>query len=264
VTETELVARTLLAREQAILVREEAADRRGRALDQRERAVEHREQIMMAANRRLVHGDAELRDANERLVVAAIDAQTTTEIAQQAAALMSTKAEHDFLTGLPNRALLADRLAQSIEMALRHGKKVALMFLDLDNFKEINDSLGHAMGDALLQSVANRLQACVRGSDTVSRYGGDEFVVLLAEVTMTHDAVIVADKLIKAMVEPHLVDSHQIHVTVSIGIALCPDDSDGADSLLAQADAAMYSAKRGGRNTQRRFTPDMRLAPVAR
>jgi diguanylate cyclase (GGDEF)-like protein len=162
---------------------------------------------------------------------------------------------------LPNRALLADRLAQSMEYAQRHGKKVALLFVDLDNFKKINDSMGHSVGDALLQSVAKRLQACVRASDTVSRLGGDEFVVLLTEVTMAQDAVIVAGKLITAMFEPHIIGSHRVRITVSVGIGLYPDDGEGAESLLARADAAMYSAKKAGRNTYRRFNPDMRADP---
>jgi diguanylate cyclase (GGDEF)-like protein len=130
--------------------------------------------------------------------------------------------------------------------------------VDLDNFKKINDSMGHSVGDALLQSVAKRLQACIRASDTVSRQGGDEFVVLLTEVTMAQDAVVVAGKLITAMFEPHLIGSHRVRITVSIGISLYPADGEGAESLLSRADAAMYAAKKSGRNTYRRFNPDMR------
>jgi diguanylate cyclase (GGDEF)-like protein len=146
---------------------------------------------------------------------------------------MSFKAERDFLTGLPNRALLADRLAQSITLARRHGKRVALMYLDLDNFKDINDSLGHSVGDQLLQSPAKRLQGCVRHSDTVSRQGGgDEFVVLLSEVEAVQDAARAAEKLIKAMTEPHLIGSHRLNVTLSIGISLYPDDGADAEAVL--------------------------------
>ncbi|MDB6015061.1 MAG: diguanylate cyclase/phosphodiesterase, partial [Gammaproteobacteria bacterium] len=150
----------LVAREDAVLAREQAADRR--------------EEATTIAAKLLVNGENVLLEANEKLVVAAVQAQTDAESAERATALMSIKAERDFLTGLPNRALLADRLAQSIELAHRHGTRVALMFLDLDNFKEINDSLGHMVGDGLLQSAAKRLQTCLRGSDTVSRQGGDE------------------------------------------------------------------------------------------
>jgi diguanylate cyclase (GGDEF)-like protein len=131
------------------------------------------------------------------------------------------------------------------------------MFMDLDNFKAINDSLGHAVGDGLLQSVAKRLQASVRASDTVSRQGGDEFVVLLTEVVTVQHAAIVADKLIRKMREPHLVGRHLVHVTLSIGISLYPDDGKDGESILMHADAAMYVAKKGGRNGYRQFSPDM-------
>ena len=240
----------LAARERAVLAREQAADRRDEAAT--------------ITTELLAHSESELREANEHLVVAAVRAQTTTEAAEHATALMSVKAERDFLTGLPNRALLTDRLAQSIEFAQRRGLKVALMFLDLDNFKEINDSLGHAVGDGVLKSAAKRLQGCLRGSDTVSRQGGDEFVVLLTEIASVQDTGIIADKLKKSMAEPHLIANHQIRVTLSIGISLYPDDGNDVESVLSHADIAMYSAKRSGRNTYRRFTSDMRADAEAR
>jgi diguanylate cyclase (GGDEF)-like protein len=187
-----------------------------------------------------------------------------TELAEHATMQMSFKAERDFLTGLPNRALLTDRLAQSIALAQRHGKRVALMYLDLDHFKDINDSLGHSVGDQLLQSVAKRLEGCVRHSDTVSRQGGDEFVVLLSEVEAVQDAALAAEKFIKAMAEPHLIDGHRLNVTLSIGISLYPDDGEDAEAVLTNADTAMYHAKRGGRNNYWRFTPEMNARLVAR
>jgi diguanylate cyclase (GGDEF)-like protein len=238
----------LAARERAVLVREQAADRRDAAALIR---------ATLAAR-----GVSELRDANEHLVVAAVQAQANTEAAERVTALMSIKAERDFLTGLPNRALLADRLAQSIVLAQRHGTRVALMFVDLDRFKEVNDSLGHAVGDGLLQLVARRLQACLRGSDTVSRQGGDEFLILLTEVTSVQDTGLIADKLQKAMAGPHLIGDHQLRVTLSIGISLYPEDGKDVEALLAHADTAMYFAKRSGRNTCRRFTTDMLAAPL--
>jgi diguanylate cyclase (GGDEF)-like protein len=238
----------LAAREGAVLAREQAADRRDEAA--------------LIAARLAAHSESDLREANAHLVVAAVRAQTDTEAAEHATALMSIKAERDFLTGLPNRALLADRLACSMEIAQRHGKRVALMFLDLDNFKEVNDSLGHAVGDRLLQSTARRLQACLRGSDTVSRQGGDEFLMLLTEVTSMQDTGVIADKLKKAMAEPHLIGQHQIRVTLSIGISLYPDDGKDVESLLLHADRAMYFAKRSGRNTYRQFTPSMLADPA--
>ena len=137
------------------------------------------------------------------------------------------------------------------------------MYLDLDNFKDINDSLGHSAGDQLLQSAAKRLEACVRHSDTVSRHGGDEFVVLLSEVEAAQDAAHAAEKLIKVMAEPHLIGDRRLSVTLSIGISLYPDDGDNVEALLTNADTAMYHAKRSGRNNYTRFTPDM-ITTVAR
>ena len=179
----------LIARETELFARELAADRRQDAADQSEAAARAKAELGAITE---VH----LREANERLVIATIRAQTMTEAAKHATAQMVYMAQHDFLTGLPNRALLSDRLAQSIALAQRHGKRVALLYLDLDHFKHINDSLGHAVGDQLLQSSAKRLQACLpRHSDTVSRQGGDEFVVLLAEVEAAQDAVVAAKKI---------------------------------------------------------------------
>ena len=204
------------------------------------------------------HPEGLLREINEQLVVATIRAQTQAETAEQIAAKMAHLAKHDYLTGLPNRALLDDRLERSIAFALRHGNQVALLYLDIDNFKHINDSLGHAAGDQLLQSIANRLQACVRFSDTVSRLGGDEFVVLLVDVEGEHGAVLAAQNLFEAMAEPHLIDAHSLHVTLSIGISLYPDHGRDKESILRNADIAMYSAKQKGRNNCQIFTPDMK------
>lgn len=208
--------------------------------------------------------EAQLREANERLVVATVDAQTMTEAAEHATAQMSYMAEHDFLTGLPNRALLTERLALAVAFAERHRKRVALMFLDLDHFKHINDSLGHAVGDQLLQATAKRLTACVRHSDTVSRQGGDEFVVLLTEIDSAQDAAVMAEKLIATMAEPHLIGEHRLLVTLSIGISIYPDDGADVDTLLRHADTAMYHAKRSGRNNFQHFVPEMNARAVAR
>jgi diguanylate cyclase (GGDEF)-like protein len=206
--------------------------------------------------------EAHLREANENLVIATLNALMTTEAAERTGAQLSYMVEHDQLTGLPNRALLTDRLAQAITLALRHDHKVALMFIDIDNFKRINDSMGHAVGDQLLQSVANRLQANVRNSDTVSRQGGDEFVVLLPEVEHAQSAVLSAEKLIESVSQPHFVGGHHLHVTLSIGISLYPDHGAEAESLMRNADTAMYHAKRSGRNNCKIYTlaMDNRLA----
>jgi len=201
--------------------------------------------------------EAHLREANENLVIATLNALMTTEAAERNGAQLSYMVEHDLLTGLPNRALLTDRLAQAITLALRHANKVALMFIDIDNFKHINDSLGHAIGDQLLQSVANRLQSSVRNSDTVSRQGGDEFVVLLPEVEHAQSAVLSAEKLIESVSHPHVVGGHRLHVTLSVGISLYPDHGADAESLMRNADTAMYHAKRSGRNNCKVYAASM-------
>ena len=255
---------TLAARESAVLAREQAADQRQAAADLRDEVADQREEAVRANSAHRAHTESQLLEANEHLVVAVVHSQTMTEAAEHATVQMSIKAERDFLTGLPNRALLTDRLAQSIALAQRHRKRVALMYLDLDNFKDINDSLGHSVGDQLLQSAARRLEACVRHSDTVSRHGGDEFVVLLSEVEAAQDAARAAEKLIKAMAEPHLIGDHRLNVTLSIGISLYPDDGDDVEVVLTNADTAMYHAKRGGRNNYKRFTPEMNAHLVAR
>jgi diguanylate cyclase (GGDEF)-like protein len=251
-------------RDETADLRDEAADLREEVAMLRESALHAQEEAASAKAALSVLTDAQLREANEHLVVATVRAQTMTETAEQATAQMSHMAEHDFLTDLPNRALLTDRLTQSIALAQRRGTKVALMYIDLDHFKHINDSLGHAVGDQLLQSVAKRLQACVRLSDTVSRQGGDEFVVLLAEVKEVQDAVFTAEKLIAAMAEPHLVNGHLFHVTLSIGISLYPDDGRDVEDVVRNADTAMYQAKKSGRNKYQVFTPDMNVRAVAR
>jgi diguanylate cyclase (GGDEF)-like protein/PAS domain S-box-containing protein len=188
------------------------------------------------------------------------DVSAARAMAQQ----MTHSAQHDFLTGLPNRMLLNDRLSQAITLAPRHTKKVAVLFLDLDGFKHINDSLGHATGDKLLQSVAKRLTDCVRGSDTVSRQGGDEFVVLLSEVERSEDAAITARRMLQAVAEAHSVDQHDLHVTTSIGVSVYPDDGLDAETLVKNADTAMYQAKEHGRQSYQFFKPTMNVRAVER
>jgi diguanylate cyclase (GGDEF)-like protein/PAS domain S-box-containing protein len=185
--------------------------------------------------------------------------------ASRALALQMThSAEHDYLTGLPNRMLLNDRISQAIALAPRHKKRVALLFLDLDGFKHINDSLGHPVGDKLLQSVAKRLGECVRASDTVSRQGGDEFVVLLSEVEHSEDAAITARRMLQAVAQPHSVGQHDFHVTTSIGVSVYPDDGLDAETLIKNADTAMYQAKENGRQSYQFFKPAMNVRAVER
>ena len=166
-------------------------------------------------------------------------------------------AEHDALTDLPNRLLLNDRLARTIALARRYGRRVAVLFLDCDRFKHINDSLGHAVGDQVLRSVSKRLVTCVRDSDTVSRHGGDEFLILLSEVDQPEDAGLIAEKIVASIAEPHLVAGHELTLTASVGIALYPEDGHDVQTLIMHADTAMYHAKNTGRNRIGFYRPDM-------
>jgi diguanylate cyclase (GGDEF)-like protein/PAS domain S-box-containing protein len=167
-------------------------------------------------------------------------------------------AYHDVLTGLPNRMLFADRLNLAIAGALRNRQKLAVMLLDLDYFKDVNDTLGHGVGDQLLRSVGERLITLLRKNDTVSRMGGDEFFLLLPEVARVRDASTIARKVLEAFQEPFVLDCHEVHITTSIGYALYPDDGEDADTLLQNSDIAMYHAKQEGRNTSQRYTSVMK------
>jgi diguanylate cyclase (GGDEF)-like protein/PAS domain S-box-containing protein len=177
---------------------------------------------------------------------------------------MAHLAHHDYLTGLPNRMLLTDRVTQAISYAKRHTTQLAVLFLDLDNFKHINDSLGHAVGDKLLESVASRLVAQVRHSDTVSRLGGDEFVVLVLEDAHAEHSTITAEKILHALAAPHFLAGTELHITTSIGISTFPADGDDADTLLKNADAAMYHAKKKGKNNYQFFDNHMNALAVER
>jgi diguanylate cyclase (GGDEF)-like protein/PAS domain S-box-containing protein len=177
---------------------------------------------------------------------------------------MSHLAQHDSLTDLPNRLLLTDRLTQAIALARRNDHRLAVLFLDLDGFKNINDSLGHVIGDRLLQSVAVSLSACVRKSDTVSRQGGDEFVILLPEVTREEDAAVSAAKIISELKKPYSIGGHSLRVAASIGISTYPENGEDAETLIKNADMAMYQAKDNGRDSYEFFRSDMSLEAVER
>jgi diguanylate cyclase (GGDEF)-like protein/PAS domain S-box-containing protein len=177
---------------------------------------------------------------------------------------MSYLAQHDSLTDLPNRGLLNDRLNHAISLAHRRRKKMAVLFLDIDRFKHVNDSLGHEIGDRLLQSIARRLLGCVRRSDTVSRQGGDEFVILLSEVTQAQDAAVTAEKMLQALSATHCINEHELRVTGSVGIVVYPDDGTQADVLLKHADFAMYHAKEQGRNNYQFFEPNLNVRALER
>ena len=206
---------------------------------------------------------APIHDASGQIKGAVIVFHDTTA-AQAMTMKMAHLAQHDFLTNLPNRVLLNDRIAQAIGLAERQGTTLAVLFLDLDNFKHINDSLGHAVGDQLLQSVTRCLGTCVRKSDTVSRQGGDEFVVLLSEAHDAQDSALTAEKILAALARPHVIDQHELHITTSIGISIYPADGRDAETLIKNADTAMYQAKDGGRNNYQFFTQDMNVRAVER
>ncbi len=177
---------------------------------------------------------------------------------------MAYLAQHDFLTNLPNRVLLNDRIEQAISLADRSGTHLAVLFLDLDNFKHINDSLGHTIGDKLLQSVSKILCTCIRSSDTVSRQGGDEFVILVSEARHVEDAALTAVKILTALTASHTIAEHELHVTTSIGISVYPMDGRDAETLIKNADTAMYHAKEMGRNTYQFFKSAMNVRAVER
>jgi len=184
--------------------------------------------------------------------------------AQAMAQRINHLAEHDILTSLPNRSLLNDRLAQGIALAHRYSRRLALLFIDLDHFKHINDSIGHLIGDQLLRAVAVRITPCVRSSDTVSRQGGDEFIVLLSEISHTEDAALIADKIRLAVLEPYTISNHLLHLTASIGVSVYPEDGADPESLIQCADTAMYHAKDKGRNRIQFFKEEMNCRAAER
>jgi diguanylate cyclase (GGDEF)-like protein/PAS domain S-box-containing protein len=236
-------------------------------------AIDHNRRVRLTGNYVLVsrggdetaieHSAAPLHDRDGRVLGAVIVFRDVI-VSRERRLQMLHLAEHDALTDLPNRLLLNDRLARSIALARRYHRRLAVLFLDCDRFKHINDTLGHAIGDQVLRSVARRLTTCVRESDTVSRHGGDEFLVLLSEVDQAEDAGLIAEKIVSSVAEPHLVAGHELTLTASAGIALYPEDGQDAESLIMRADAAMYHAKNTGRNKVGFFRADMEAPSIKR
>ena len=173
-------------------------------------------------------------------------------------------AQHDALTGLPNRRLFIDILQVELAQARRHRTKLAILFLDLDHFKEINDTLGHEAGDHLLKEVAERFRRTTRESDTVARIGGDEFNMILADIGRIEDVSDIAVKIVDSLRKPIVINRHELHVTTSVGISMYPDDSDDSETLLRYADIAMYHAKESGRNTFRFYNPSINVKTIER
>lgn len=192
---------------------------------------------------------AVLRAANEHLVLVALQAQTRAALSLSELQALTELSQRDALTRIPNRALMQDRLAQAIAHAARNGASLALFYIDIDGFKQINDLHGHAAGDSVLKAVATRLAACVRQSDTVCRHGGDEFLVLLPELAQPQDALALAHKVMAALMLPCSLGSVFWPLSVSLGLAIYPSDARSAEALTAFADRAMYRAKAlgGGR-----------------
>ena len=176
---------------------------------------------------------------------------------KEAQEVINFQAYHDLLTHLPNRALLKDRLSLAIAHARRNKRKLAVMFLDLDRFKLVNDTLGHSMGDRLLKAVANRLQSCLRRGDTLARYGGDEFTLLLPEVRTRDDVVVIAGKILDRLSGPFVIDGHELFVGASIGIALYPEAGETEEALIQNSDIAMYHVKTRGKNGYQFFSDEM-------
>ena len=213
-------------------------------------AVSHRLQQALAElaelKQTLATSQKESIDARQQIgIVTDTNARLTQQVKQLEQELVEAHhfAYHDELTGLPNRSLLRDRLNQALAQAARQNKQVGLLLLDLDGFKSVNDMLGHATGDKILQRVAERLLSCIREADTACRYGGDEFVILLPEVDGEKSAAEVAQKLRVQLARPYLVDDQPIAVTASIGVAVYPRDGSSQDDLIRRADIAMYLAK---------------------
>lgn len=185
-----------------------------------------------------------VRDANERLVIAALESDTKAELAIKDLNELSRSSQRDPLTDTPNRTLMLDRINKAIANARRRKTHIALLFLDIDKFKSINDTKGHLVGDEVVQYVARCLESVVRDADTVSRHGGDEFLVLLTDVAQLSDAAIIAEKILAAIVKPIVIQGHKLVISVSLGITLYPENGEGAEILIKRADEAMYLSKR--------------------
>jgi diguanylate cyclase len=253
----------ILPREAEVHAREDAAHgREVRALQCEGPATVRQQEICDSQTLKATQEDlnVKLRQANEHLVVASVQLQIMAEELEKSKAEMTHLATHDFLTDLPNRMQLYDRIGQAIALAKRHDTKLAVLFLDLDRFKIVNDSVGHAIGDKLLQSVAQRLKSAIRGSDTVSRQGGDEFVVLLSDVSQQETLALKIEKIHNIITAPYCVAGNDLHIGVTIGVSIFPGDGEDTETLIRNADAAMYYAKDNGRNKYQFFRQEMRAA----
>jgi len=243
------------------------------AKDPMEMAVEQNRTVGLPMNCVLIRRDgyesaiedsaAPIHDRRGRVIGAVIVFHDVTA-ARAMTLQMTHRAQHDLVTNLPNRLILNDRITQAIFLAQRQRKHIAILFIDLDNFKYINDSFGHAIGDKLLQSVAGRLVSSVRGSDAVSRQGGDEFVTLLSSIDSRDAAAATARRILNALTKPHLIDNHLVQINGSMGISVYPEDGVEMQTLVHNADTAMYNAKERGRNNFQFFGIEMTQRVVER
>ena len=224
-------------------------------------AIKRAEEDLTQANELLeaqvTQRTSELKSANDKLH---LDLEERKRVEQS----IRHMAHHDALTGLPNRTLFRDRLTHAMAQADRYHQKLAVLFLDLDRFKAINDTLGHNVGDQLLKIAAERLRSCVRDCDTVARLGGDEFTVIVDDILDVQDAAVVAQKILDTLSQPFNLHGHEVFISVSVGITLYPNDDESADNLLRNADSAMYRAKEYGRNNYQFYVADMNVKARAR
>ena len=228
-------------------------------------AMHRNSTVGLSPNSLLIHRDGRefaiedtaspIRDQNG-CVIGAVIVFHDVSVARALSQKMAYLAQHDFLTELPNRMLFHDRLTQAIIAAQRNSKSLAVLFLDVDHFKKVNDTFGHGGGDQLLQSIARRLVAAVRSSDTVSRYGGDEFVLLLSQIAHASDVIVSVKKIVAVLDPPHYIGGRDVLVTVSVGISVFPADGTDTEPLMINADTALIRAKSRGRGNYQFFAPD--------
>nr|WP_297459931.1 GGDEF domain-containing protein [uncultured Halomonas sp.] len=196
-------------------------------------------------------------------MLATLKAQALARTASSKLDEVIRSSQHDALTNTPNRTMMRDRLESAITQARRHGTHIAVLFLDLDRFKQINDTLGHTIGDRVMQLVARRLASAVRDSDTVSRYGGDEFLILLNDISQASDAALIAAKMLADLAAPSRVGAHAFHLSASLGIAIHPEDGTDTATLIDRADSAMYRAKKRGGGRFEFYSHLTAIEPVA-
>jgi diguanylate cyclase (GGDEF)-like protein len=268
-------AKSVRLREKALLIREEAVEERESDLHRREEllALEQGEsfahrvqeisdaQIVKAAQE---YRHSKLKQANESLVIASVQLQTMADELERSESAMAHLATHDFLTNLPNRMQLRDRIAQAIAFVKRHNEELAVLFLDLDRFKIVNDTLGHAVGDQLLQAVAQRLKSAIRSSDIISRHGGDEFIIVLSEINQEKALALNVEEIHEIITVPYSIAGHDLLIGATIGISIFPQDGEDSETLICNADDAMYYAKENGRNKYQFFGQEVRTRAIER